>query len=962
MTAEPLQRRTADLPDLPSPGKRTHLRIEGARQHNLADLTVELPKRKLIVFTGVSGSGKSSLAFDTIYAEGRRRYVESLSTYARQFLGQMEKAEFDRITGLSPTISIEQKTTGTNPRSTVGTVTEVYDHLRVLFANLGTQHCYNCGRPVTSMSRGAIADQILELEDGTKFMLLAPLVRNRKGEFADLFDDLREQGFVRARIDGEIELLETIDKLDLHAKHDIDVVVDRLVARDKDRPRIEESLDLALQTGEGSALLHVPEGELDDDEPSERLFSTDKACTHCNIAFPELTHQSFSFNSPVGQCSRCDGIGTTPQVDGDLLVIDVNQSVADGALEPIGPDPATEAGEDFKYNAYNDQIWDDVHTIADARDIDLETPWRSLDDEAQRALIDGIPDADGESVDGVAAFVDEMRTGADTSSDRNFFKEFVTPSPCPECDGTRLRPESRAVRFRDTSIADICEASIVDAADFFAEIELDGLEATIGRDLLTEIRSHLSFLQDVGLDYLTLNRAAQSLSGGESQRVRLASQLGSELSGLLYVLDEPSIGLHQRDNKQLLQTLERLRDDGNTVIVVEHDRETMEHADHLVDFGPGAGDGGGEIVGQGTLEDVKAAERSVTGDYLADRKSIEVPDERRQGSGESFTISGATHNNLRDIDVDFPCRQFICVTGVSGAGKSSLVNDILYPAVARHVYYKHRSVGPHDDIDGLELFDKVIEIDQSPIGKTPRSTAATYTKVFDHVRKLFANLPTSEMYGFDKGRFSFNTDGGRCSECGGQGAQKVEMNFLADVYVPCEACLGRRYDETTLRVKYRGHNIADILDMTIGEAADLFERHRKISRILDTLLDVGLDYIKLGQPSPTLSGGEAQRVKLASELAKIATGDTLYILDEPSTGLHLDDINNLLDVINQLVDAGNTVVVIEHDLEIAKCADHIIDLGPGGGDTGGHLVATGTPEEVADSPDSVTGEFLSELL
>jgi len=951
MTTQPIDDRTADLPDLAVQTRRTHISIEGARQHNLADVTVELPKRNLIVFTGISGSGKSSLAFDTIYAEGRRRYVESLSTYARQFLGQMEKADFDRIGGLSPTISIEQKTTGTNPRSTVGTVTELYDHLRVLFANLGTQHCYNCGRPVTSMSRASIADQILALDEGTKFMLLAPLVRNRKGEYADLFEDLRNQGFVRARIDGEIELLETLDKLDLHTKHDIDVVVDRLVAKPEDRPRIEESLDLALKTGEGRALVQIP------DDDTEKLFSTQKACTHCNIAFPELTHQSFSFNSPVGQCRRCDGIGTTPQVDRELLVIDVTRSVNQGVLEPIGPAPDTDEGEDFKYAEYVGGVWERVRSIADGRNIDLDAPWQSLTDQDRRALVDGT-----DNNEGVASFVDDMRSSADKSSVRSFFEEFVTPAVCPDCDGSRLRPESRAVKFRDRSIADICEASIVRATDFFDDIELDGLEETIGRDLLSEIRSRLSFLQDVGLDYLTLNRAAQSLSGGESQRVRLASQLGSELSGLLYVLDEPSIGLHQRDNRQLLATLERLRDDGNTVIVVEHDRETMEHADHLVDFGPGAGDDGGEIVAQGDLDDIKAADRSVTGDYLAGRRTIPVPDDRRDGSGDALTIRGARTNNLRDIDVDFPCGKFICVTGVSGAGKSSLVNDILYPAVARHVYYKHRSVGPHRDIDGLDLFDKIIEIDQSPIGKTPRSTAATYTKVFDHVRKLYSNLPTSEMYGFDKGRFSFNTDGGRCSECGGQGAQKVEMNFLADVYVPCEACLGRRYDETTLRVKYRGQTIADVLDMTVAEAADLFERHRKISRILETLLDVGLDYIRLGQPSPTLSGGEAQRVKLASELAKVATGDTLYILDEPSTGLHLDDVRNLLDVLNQLVDAGNTVVVIEHDLEIAKCADHIIDLGPGGGDDGGELVAAGTPEHIASVDASVTGSYLADLL
>lgn len=937
--------------------------VHGAREHNLQNLDLAIPKRKLIVFTGPSGSGKSSLAFDTIYAEGRRRYVESLSTYARQFLGQIEKPDFDLIGGLSPTISIEQKTSTNNPRSTVGTVTELHDHLRVLYARLGQQMCHECGRPITSMSKEAIIGSVLSLEEGTKFMVLAPLIRNRKGEYRDLFEDLRQDGFIRARIDGDIVNLEDVDKVDLHTRHDIDVVVDRLIAKEGKQQRITDSIELALSTAGGRCIIVTP--ATGDKQARERLYSTERACTHCNIAFPELTHQSFSFNSPLGMCPDCQGIGTTQQVAPQSLVIDASKSIAEGAVEAIGPDPETDRGERFKHAESVSKVWKLLKTTAKARDIDLERPWSELTSDERDVVLFGPEEATKKSYkgfEGVVPFVAKAHKKARKKSTREFFGEFQEPAPCPSCDGTRLRPESRAVIFKDKSLAEIGDLDIDQARGFFEEVELEGRDAVIGSDLIAEIRERLGFLLDVGLDYLSLGRAATTLSGGESQRIRLASQLGSELSGILYVLDEPSIGLHARDHRRLLETLQSLRDQGNSVLVVEHDRDTMEHADLIIDFGPGAGREGGEIVAMGSPKEIVDNTHSLTADYLAGRKQIAVPDERRPTDTPSFWIRGARHNNLKGFDARFPTGTFTCVTGVSGAGKSSLVNETLYPAIARHVYFKHRSVGAHDEIEGLELFDKIIKIDQSPIGRTPRSNPATYTKVFDHIRDLFANLPESRMYGFDKGRFSFNVKEGRCEECKGQGVQTVEMSFLADVYVPCDACMGKRFDPTTLRVKYRGHSINDVLDMTIAEAAEVFDKHPKISRIMQTLLDVGLDYIQLGQPSPTLSGGEAQRVKLSRELAKIATGDTLYILDEPSTGLHFHDIQKLLGVVDQLVDAGNTVVMIEHNIDIIKCADYLIDIGPEGGQEGGHLVAAGTPEEVAQVDESYTGTFLREAL
>ncbi|MEM1347181.1 MAG: excinuclease ABC subunit UvrA [Myxococcota bacterium] len=938
---------------------RTTLEIHGARAHNLQDLTLELPKRKLVVFTGPSGSGKSSLAFDTIYTEGRRRYVESLSTYARQFLGQLEKPDVDKIVGLSPTISIEQKTTSRSPRSTVGTITEIYDHMRVLYAKLGVQRCIECGGEVSAYPKERILEEILELPERTKFMVMAPLVRNRKGEFKDLFEDLRSKGFARARIDGEIESLEGIEKLRKTYKHDIDVVVDRLVMKEGARDRVRDAVDTALKFGDESVLIVIPDAPEDE---RERMFSTQRMC--CGIAYPELTHQSFSFNSPLGMCPTCKGLGHLPQVDEELLVLDPTRSVFEGAIEAIGARPSRQAGKDFKHRAAVKNTWEELEEVAEKMALDLDTPWQDMSAEDRNYVLYGSTRGRRKRARGFKGVVYDIEYGAKKAkkvATRSFVSEFIAPPGFPACGGTRLRPESREVYFRDVSIADACARPIDEARAYFSGIELaDGPERLIGEELLKEIVARLEFLQNVGLQYLSLERSADTLSGGESQRIRLASQLGSELSGILYVLDEPSIGLHQRDNRRLIDTLLKLRDRGNSVIVVEHDRDTMESADFLVDFGPGAGRLGGDIMACGTAADVRATPDSVTGAYLDGRKVMPVPEKRRKPGRDAIRITGARANNLKGVDVSFPKGCFICVTGVSGAGKSTLVNEILYPAVARHVYTKHRAVGSHDHIEGLELFDKVIEIDQKPIGRTPRSNPATYTKVFDHIRDLFANLPESKMYGFQKGRFSFNVAGGRCEECKGDGVKKVEMSFLADVYVPCDICHGKRFNDATLRVTYRNHTISDILNLSIGDAYTLFEPVPKIARMLKTLIDVGLDYLHLGQPSTTLSGGEAQRIKLSRELAKVATGDTLYILDEPSTGLHFDDIRKLLEVMDRLVDAGNTVVVIEHNLDIIKYADHIIDLGPEGGVHGGHIVAQGTPEEVASVAESYTGRFLKE--
>ncbi len=940
---------------------RREIVVRGAREHNLANLHVRIPKRKLVVFTGPSGSGKSSLAFDTIYAEGRRRYVDSLSLYARQFLGSMDKADFDQILGLSPTISIEQKSTSYNPRSTVGTTTEIWDHLRIVWAQLGEQRCYNCGEPVSSMSREAIAHEILKLPDRTKFMLLAPMVRNRKGEFRDMFERLRRAGFARVRVDGELLELTDVDILEKGRKHDIDVVVDRLIAKPDSETRLNESVERALVAGDGKLVLAVP--EQGSTAAWERLYSRDRSCTTCNISYPELTHQSFSFNSPLGMCPACRGIGTRPEIEPALFVVDPTKKLRLGGFAVLGPAPEERGWKGFSAKKEVEPIWKKLFELHAAGRVDIDKSWRELDAGTRRYLLDGDEVADEAlPFGGITYLVQQAQKKSRKGGPRNHFAEFVEQRRCTDCDGSRLRPESRAVVFRQMSALDVNAMNIRELRERAETVVLSDREAKIGAELLAEIRERLRFLEGVGLGYLSLGRSAASLSGGEAQRIRLASQLGSELTGILYVLDEPSIGLHQRDNRRLLETLEMLRDRGNSIIVVEHDRETMEVADWILDFGPGAGRHGGEIVAQGTPADIAANEGSVTGDYLSGRRKLATPQVRRAGTGKVLSIRGARHNNLRNVDVDIPVGKFVCFTGVSGAGKSSIVNDILSPAVARNVFFKHRTVGDVDTIEGLELFDKVIEIDQTPIGRTPRSNPATYTKVFDHIRELFANLPEARMYGFDRGRFSFNVVGGRCEECQGGGMKKIEMSFLADVYVPCEICLGRRFNHTTLMVRYRGKNIADVLDLTIADAASFFTAHPKIRRIMETLVDVGLDYLTLGQPSTTLSGGEAQRIKLSRELAKIATGDTLYILDEPSTGLHFEDIQKLLGVVDKLVDAGNTVVMIEHNLDIIRYADWVVDMGPEGGDGGGYVLAVGTPEDVALVPESYTGRFLAEEL
>ena len=931
---------------------KKNLIILGARQHNLRDLEIVVPKKKLVVFTGPSGSGKSSLAFDTIYAEGRRRYIESLSIYARQFLGAVEKPDFDQILGLSPTISIEQKTSGNSARSTVGTITEIYDHMRILFAQLGTQHCFNCNEPVSAVSIESIVADIICLPEKTRFVLLAPMIRNRKGEFRDMFDKLRKSGFSRARIDGETVLLEDVVKLERQKKHNIDIVVDRLIAKEGIQMRVQDAVERAMTAGNGQCVLLIPK-QNGVEEESERLFSRDRACQSCGTGFESLTHQSFSFNSPIGQCKKCRGLGTLDVFQSNLMIDDDSKSIYDGAILAIGLRP-DDRPKKFPVGNEVDPIWRKLEALAKEGAIDLNRPWKKLPKKQKTLLLDGRKGK--EPYRGLLYHINKAYERSTKKSALDFFGTFLEKEVCPECEGARLRKEMRCVRFRSLSIDALCAMSIDLAIEKVRAYVLSPREKKIGGDLVSEISERLDFLHDVGLGYLSLSRSADTLSGGETQRIRLASQLGTKLRGVLYVLDEPSIGLHQRDNHKLIASLEGLRDRGNSVIVVEHDRDTMEAADYIVDFGPGAGVEGGAIVAQGTFKQVRKA-KSGTGLFLSGKRCIPFPSTRRK-SKKSLKIKGATHHNLKNINIDIPLRAFVCVTGVSGAGKSSLVNEIIYPAIARKVFYKHRSVGNVKSIKGLDAFDKVIVIDQSPIGRTPRSNPATYTKVFDQIRSLFAQMPEAKMYGFNKGRFSFNVDGGRCDECKGAGAIKVEMNFLANVFVPCEMCGGKRFNHTTLMVKYREKNIAEVLDMTISDASVFFKAHPKIKRVMDALNDVGLGYVKLGQPSTTLSGGEAQRIKLSRELSKIATGDTLYILDEPSTGLHFEDINRLMDVITRLVDAGNSVLMIEHNLEIIACADYVIDMGPEGGDEGGYVVAKGTPEEVAEIEASYTGQFL----
>jgi excinuclease ABC subunit A len=911
--------------------------VKGAREHNLKNIDLEIPRDQLVVITGLSGSGKSSLAFDTIYAEGQRRYVESLSAYARQFLEQMEKPDVDSIEGLSPAISIEQRTTSKNPRSTVGTVTEIYDYLRVLFARIGIPHCPSCGRVIAAQTVQQMVDRVLTLPAGTRLLVLGPVVRGRKGEYRKLFFDLRRQGFSRARVNGVVhELTEDIE-LDRNRKHTIEVVVDRLVVRDNLGRRLADSLETALRLADGVVQVEPVEAGVEPFVFSERL-----ACAECGVSFPEVSPRMFSFNNPYGACPACGGIGTRYEVDPELLVPNPNRSLKDGAL-------AAWAGRESVYFKQT------LQALARRYRFPLDAPWSKLPKKTREVILHG--DQDG-GFEGVVKVLDRRYRETLSEETRQEVEHFMRERACPACRGARLRPESLAVLVGDRSIADLARLTIQEAARFFAELQLSERDTQIARRVLKEIRERLGFLGNVGLDYLTLDRAAGTLSGGEGQRIRLATQIGSSLVGVLYILDEPSIGLHQRDNRKLLDTLRRLRDLGNTVLVVEHDEETIRSADYVVDLGPGAGELGGHLVAVGTPDEIMANPASLTGQYLSRARVIPVPAVRRKPSGKFVTIHNPREHNLKGGAVKIPLGTFTCITGVSGSGKSTLVNDILYRALAQMLYRAQERPGAHDRIEGAQHVDKVIDIDQSPIGRTPRSNPATYTGVFTFIRTLFARTADARMRGYRPGRFSFNVKGGRCEACQGDGLVKIEMHFLPDVYVTCEVCKGRRYNRETLDIHYKGKNIADVLEMTVHEALGFFDAVPVIKQKLQTLHDVGLDYIRLGQSATTLSGGEAQRVKLATELARRATGRTLYILDEPTTGLHFADIQRLIDVLNQLVDQGNTVVIIEHNLDVIKTADWIIDLGPAGGDEGGRVVATGTPEDVARIETSYTGQFL----
>ena len=935
--------------------------MRGAREHNLKDVTVTLPRDVMVVVTGLSGSGKSSLAFDTIYAEGQRRYVESLSAYARQFLGQMDKPDVDHIDGLSPAVSIDQKTTSNNPRSTVATVTEIYDYLRLLYARAGRPHCHVCGFPVASSSPQQMVEKVLTLPEKTRFMVLAPVVRGRKGEYGKMLKDLSEQGYARVRVDGELHELPVDLNLDKKYKHDIDVVVDRLVAREGIERRLTDSIETALGLAEGLVLVETV--EKDSVAGESMLFSENFTCTNCAASIAEIQPRTFSFNSPHGACSRCDGLGSRLEIDSALVVPNEDLSINDGAIVPWDNSPSEYHGSVFL-------------ALAEKYGIDLDASWRDLPEEHKRLVLHG---TEGERIyvsyrnrygrrrqymtqfDGVVENLERRYLETDSEYRREKIEEFMSHVPCPKCEGARLRPEALAVTVGGKNAHEFTQLSVTEAQRFFDDVEFTRREWLIGERVVKEIRERLGFLVDVGLGYLTLSRSAGTLSGGEAQRIRLASQVGSGLVGVLYVLDEPSIGLHQRDNRRLLTTLERLRDLGNTLIVVEHDEETIRAADHLVDVGPGAGVHGGEIIAQGSVEDIEAEERSVTGQFLAGRRRIEPPDERREPNG-SILVLGASEHNLKSVDAEFPLGILTSVTGVSGSGKSTLVNEILYKSLANAVGRSKHRPGRHAGIRGVEGVDKVIDIDQTPIGRTPRSNPATYTKVFDHIRQLFATTPEAKIRGYKPGRFSFNVKGGRCEACRGDGQIRIEMHFLPDVYVPCEVCKGRRYNAETLRATYKGKSISDVLEMTVDEACEFFAPVPAIARRMKTLRDVGLGYVRLGQPATTLSGGEAQRVKLASELGKRATGKTVYILDEPTTGLHFADVEKLLHILHRLVDAGNTVIVIEHNLDVIRSSDHVIDLGPEGGDGGGEVVATGSPEEIARVEVSYTGNFLRDLL
>ncbi|XZJ88042.1 excinuclease ABC subunit UvrA [Clostridium perfringens] len=932
--------------------------VKGAKVHNLKNVSLEIPRDKLIVFTGLSGSGKSSLAFDTIYAEGQRRYVESLSSYARQFLGQMDKPDVESIEGLSPAISIDQKTTSRNPRSTVGTVTEIYDYLRLLYARVGVPHCPKCGKEITQQSVDQIVDQIMELPERSKIMILAPIIRGRKGTHEKVLENIKKQGFVRARIDGEIyDLTEDEIKLEKNIKHNIEAVVDRIIVKDGIEGRLTDSIETSLKMAEGLVLVNII-GEED------RLYSEHFACADCGISIDELAPRMFSFNSPFGKCERCDGLGTLMEIDEDLIVPNKDLSIRGGAISTWGDSRMKE--ESWTYCV--------LKALMEKYNFDLDTPYKDLPKKVQEVLMYGEPEKlkvtyTKENVTAVynhsfEGEINNLRRYMETNSDtmKAEIEKYMSDNPCPKCKGARLKPEALAVTVGGKNIFEFTSMAIREELDFINSIDFSEKDKIISSQIIKEIQSRLSFLINVGLDYLDLARKAGTLSGGEAQRIRLATQIGSQLMGVLYILDEPSIGLHQRDNDRLISTLKQLRDVGNTLIVVEHDEDTMREADYIVDIGPGAGEHGGEIVAKGTLDEIMRNENSLTGKYLTGAKKVELPEKRRKGNGNFITVKGAKENNLKNVTTKFPLGTLTMVTGVSGSGKSTLVNEILYKGLNKIVNKAKDLPGKFKEITGYENIDKIIDIDQSPIGRTPRSNPATYTGTFDIIRELFSQTQEAKMRGYKPGRFSFNVKGGRCEACSGDGIIKIEMQFLSDVYVPCEVCKGKRYNRETLEVKYKGKNIADVLNMTVEEALEFFENIPRIKNKLQTLMDVGLGYIRLGQPSTQLSGGEAQRIKLAYELSKRSTGKTLYILDEPTTGLHIHDVNRLVKILQRLVDGGNTVIVIEHNLDMIKCADYIVDLGPEGGDKGGTIIATGTPEKIAGAKESYTGKYLKKYL
>ena len=934
--------------------------IKGAKEHNLKDINIEIPRDKLVVITGLSGSGKSSLAFDTLYAEGQRRYVESLSSYARQFLGLMEKPDVESIEGLSPAISIDQKTTSRNPRSTVGTVTEIYDYIRLLYARIGVPYCPNCGKKIEKQTIDQIIDSVMSLEEGTRIQVLAPVVRGKKGEYTKLLQDFQKEGFVRVRIDGEVYELTDDIEIDRKKKHNIELVVDRLVVKEEIRTRLTESVETALKYANNLVVIDIPGDK-------EILYSQNYACPDCNISIEELTPRMFSFNNPFGACPTCTGIGYLMKMDEDLIVPDKNKTLYDG-IKAFGA--STMKKGDTMAKMYFESIA--KHYGVEIKDVPIKKLPRWFLEKILYGTGDEAIDFEYTSYAGTRKFtspfegvlptLDRRYNETKSQGMRDFYEMYMSESACQTCHGARLKKESLSVKVGDKNINELTDMSIDKIKDFLNSLQLNNKDKMIADQILKELNKRLQFLLDVGLEYLTLSRSAGSLSGGEAQRIRLATQIGSGLTGVLYILDEPSIGLHQRDNEKLLGTLRKLRDLGNTVLVVEHDEDTMYAADQIIDIGPGAGVHGGKVIAQGTAEEIKLVPESITGQYLSGKKQILVPKKRRKSNGKAIEVKGATEHNLKNINVKFPLGQFICVTGVSGSGKSTLVNEILYKTVAKEIYGSNEKPGKCKEIKGLENVDKIINIDQSPIGRTPRSNPATYTGVFDVIRDIFASTQEAKMRGYDKGRFSFNVAGGRCEACSGDGVLKIEMHFLPDIYVPCEVCKGKRYNRETLEVKYKGKTISDVLDMTVEEALKFFENIPKIKSKIQTLYDVGLGYIKLGQPSTTLSGGEAQRVKLATELSKKATGKTLYILDEPTTGLHIADVHKLVDILQRLVDTGNSIIVIEHNLDLIKTADYIIDLGPEGGEKGGQIIAVGTPEQITRNEQSYTGKFLKKYL